>query len=151
MPEKSLNLLSRLRRMLVIGVVFVLATAVILIKARPTTTAAPLSSSALPEAQLDRALKAGKPVLAFFHSNTCEQCLVMINTMDQVFPEFASSVALIDVNVYDADNEALLRRVRLQYIPTLVFYDRAGKSTPHIGVLEPDTLRERLVELIGAD
>ena len=57
-------------------------------------------------------------------------------------------MTLIDVNVYDAENnEALLQRVRLQYIPMLVFYDRAGNSTLHIGVLEPDALREQLAEI----
>ena len=80
---------SWLRQVVVLGVVFILAAAVILVKERPVPAAPPLSSSVLPEAQLDRALKAGKPVLAFFHSNTCEQCLIMIDTVEQVFPEFA--------------------------------------------------------------
>jgi len=138
------------RKVWIVIAVIAIAAAIFLLK-QPPAQQAPPSSSALPEAQLDRALKAGKPVLAFFHSNSCEQCIMMIDTVKQVFPEFASSVTLIDVNVYDDQNEALLRRVRLQYIPMLVFYDRAGNSTPHIGVLAPEKLRARLGALSGAD
>jgi thiol:disulfide interchange protein len=140
----------KIQKLLIVFGVIAVAVGLLLLKGKPTP-AEPLSSSALPEAQLDRALEAGKPVLAFFHSNSCEQCLIMIDTVKQVFPEFVSSVALIDVNVYDDQNAALLRRVRLQYIPMLVFYDRNGNSKPHIGVLEPAALRARLAELSGAD
>jgi len=138
------------RKLWIVIVVIAIAAAVLLLK-EPPAQETPRSSSALPAAQLDRALKAGKPVLAFFHSNSCEQCIIMIDTIKQVFPEYSSTVALIDVNVYDDQNEALLRRVRLQYIPMLVFYDRSGNSTPHIGVLEPEKLRARLAELSGTD
>ncbi len=110
----------------------------------------PASTSALPEAQLARALSTGKPALAFFHSNNCEQCIIMIETVDQVFPQFADTVDLIDVNVYDPKNEPLLKKVGLQYIPTLVFYDRSGQAQTHVGVLEAGALRQRLTSLAGA-
>jgi thiol:disulfide interchange protein len=89
----------------------------------------------LPEAQLARAIQDGQPVLAFFHSNNCRQCVVMIDTVDQVYPEFADQVALVDIDVYDARNTKLMKAVRLQYIPTLIFYDRTGNGQVSVGAM----------------
>lgn len=139
---------SRLAQFLVIGGVILLALVVLTLKDQPQTQTT-VSNSALPEAQLERALSAGMPTLAFFHSNNCEQCLIMIKTVDQVLPEFAGAVTLVDVNVYDPNNEPLLRKVRLQYIPTLVFFDRSGQGQIHVGVMEPDVLRQQLSKLVG--
>jgi thiol:disulfide interchange protein len=68
----------------------------------------------------------------------------------QVFPEFSSSVALIDIDVYDPNNQALLKSVGLQYIPTLIFYDQHGQDETFVGVMEPQTLRARLMSLAVA-
>jgi thiol:disulfide interchange protein len=106
--------------------------------------------SILPETQLEEALEAGKPTLAFFHSDDCQQCIIMIDTVEQVFPEFSTSVTLIDINVYDPNNEPLLRRVELQYIPTLVFFDENGKGEPYVGVMTVDELRQHLISITGA-
>ncbi len=100
------------------------------------------SSEGLPEAELARALNAGQPALAFFHSNNCHQCIVMIETISQVYPEFADTVALVDINVYDEHNERLLQVVRIQYIPTLIFYDRTGNKQVSVGVMEAEQLRQ---------
>jgi hypothetical protein len=63
----------------------------------------------LPEVQLMRALDAGTPALAFFHSSICDSCKEMTAIVAEVYPEFAGSVALVDVDVYDERNKALLR------------------------------------------
>lgn len=106
-------------------------------------------AEALPAVQLQRALQAGQPTLAFFHSNNCYQCLVMIDTVDQVYPEFAPFVARVDVNVSDDRNSDLLRQVRIQVIPTLIFYDHQGQEQVHLGVMEPLDLRRQLAGLSG--
>jgi thiol-disulfide isomerase/thioredoxin len=149
MPKKKRRKPSRWPQILIISGIFLLALVILALK-NQSQPEAPASTSALPEAQLERALSAGKPVLAFFHSNNCEQCIIMIETVDQVFPEFAASIDLIDVNVYDRNNEPLLQKVGLQYIPTLVFYDRAGQPQTHVGVMEANILRQRLTSLTGA-
>lgn len=142
---------SRLAQFLILGGVILVVVAILALKDAPQQ-AAPVTgaSSALPEAELERALRARKPTLAFFHSNNCEQCLIMIDTVAQVYPEFAKTVALVDVNVYDASNAGLLRKVGLQYIPMLVFYDAAGEQQSHIGVMEAEALRQQLGSLTGA-
>ena len=115
------------------------------------TTAPPAqpTPTLLPEAQLDQLLAAGEPAFVFFHSNNCYQCIHMIEIVEQVHPDFAGSVPLVDVNVYDERNGSLLQRAGLRYIPTLVFVDRAGQSKTHVGVLEAEALREQLQALAG--
>ncbi len=114
-------------------------------------TAAPAQPSPtptlLPEAQLDLLLAAGKPTLAFFHSNTCMQCVRMTEIVQQVYPDFADAVALVDVNVYDQQNENLLQRGGIRVIPTLIFIDRTGQGVVYTGVMEPDALRTELETL----
>jgi len=116
-------------------------------------TAEQLDAAALaalsPEEQLDRLLAAGRPILIFFHSTTCKQCVEMTKIVDQVYPAFEGRVHLVDVNVYDKGNQNLLRRARLQVIPTLIFIDRGGAGLGYSGVMPADGLREQLEALAG--
>ena len=112
----------------------------------PEATSTP-ALNLLPEAQLDRLLQAGEPVFLFFHSNTCTQCIRMTGIVEEVYPDFSDSVALVDVNVYDERNKGLLQRANIRAIPTLIFVDREGEVGGHVGVMEPDALREQLQEL----
>ena len=140
---------SRPLQLTIVGVVILVAVFILMVKDKPQA-AATGSSSALPQAQLDRAIQAGKPALAFYHSNSCDQCIIMIDIVEQVYPEFSKTVALVDVNVYDPENEALLRSARIQFIPTLVFYNAQGQADTHVGVMEAGVLQTRLTELGGA-
>ena len=117
-------------------------------QAQPDAATLPTSGE-LPETQLSRYLAAGKPTLGFYHSNTCDQCIQMTKIIDQLYPEFASSVALVDVNVYDARNSELLRKAGIRYIPTLIFYDRTGRTQTSVGVMEAAKLRQQLQVLGG--
>jgi thiol:disulfide interchange protein len=110
-------------------------------------TAAP---TGLPETQLDQLLAAKHPTLAFFHSDTCQQCIEMTQIVQQVYPEFAGSVALVDVNVYDDRNARLLQRASIRVIPTLVFFNREGKGQVTTGVMQPAQLRQALQSLGGS-
>jgi len=111
------------------------------------TTAPSLTPNLLPEAQLDRLLRAGEPMFLFFHSNTCAQCVKMTGIVEEVYPDFSDSVALVDVNVYDQRNKSLLQRANIRAIPTLIFVDREGEVGGYVGVMEPDALREQLRKL----
>ena len=71
----------------------------------------------------------------------------MMDTVAQVYPEFTDSVTLVDVNVYDEQNQALLKRVELQYIPTLIFFDRSGQGEVSVGVMEAEQLKQTLASL----
>ncbi len=54
-----------------------------------------------PADQLNQALTTGKPTLVFMHSTTCQSCIDMMKVVDQVYPEFAGQIALVDVDVND--------------------------------------------------
>jgi thiol:disulfide interchange protein len=147
MPGKKRSTSQLAQLLIVIGVILLAAVILALKERQGTQGSAPGSS--LPEAQIDQALSHGEPTLAFFHSDHCDQCLIMIDIVDQVYPEYAQSVRLVDVNVYDPNNKALLRRVGLQYIPMLLFLDHNGNGKSVVGVMEADLLRQQLNTLAG--
>jgi thiol:disulfide interchange protein len=140
-------------KLLVLGGFMILVAVFLGIKASQKETLTPFTHdpNQSAEVQLDQALEARWPVLAFFHSNNCVQCLIMIETVADVYPEFREQVVLVDVDVYNDFNRPLLGRVRLQYIPTLIFYDRAGNPTSYVGVMESSDLKASLKKLSGED
>jgi len=139
---------NNLARNLVVVGVLALAAALLLIKAGNKPLEAPAETSGpLPAVQLQNALAEHRPTLAFFHSYNCQQCIDMMEIVQQVYPEFTDSIVLVDINVYDERNESLLRQVGLQFIPTLIFYDRIGKNEISVGVMEAEQLRKKLSAL----
>jgi len=102
-----------------------------------------------PEAQLDRLVTAGQPTLAFFHSDNCVQCIKMMDVVDQVYPEFRETVALVDVNVYDERNSRLLQRAGIRAIPTQIFFDSSRQGWVIMGAMTPEQFREQLQKLAG--
>lgn len=104
-----------------------------------------------PEAHLDRLLAEGQPIFAFFHSDTCYQCTEMDKIVQQVHPEFAGQVALVDVNVYDEANQALLQRAGIRVIPTLIFIDQAGQGEVTTGVMPAEQLQAKLTALAARE
>lgn len=102
-----------------------------------------------PESQFDQHLAAGKPIVAFFHSNDCVQCVKMIEVVEQVYPDFAARVALVDVNVYDRQDQNLLRRTGIRAIPTMIFIDAAGQGQAVIGQMAVGDFRGQLQRISG--
>lgn len=154
MPSKRIakrktKQLNHLPRILVLAGIVLLVAVVWVIKnqpVEPTAAASPADASA--EELLDFYLAEGKPTLTFFHSNTCHSCIVMMEIVAQVYPEFEDTVGLVDVDVYDSNNNSLLRRAGIQSIPTLVFIDRHGEGQVSIGVIDSDQLRQQLAALL---
>lgn len=126
--------------LIIAGLVLLVATLVLFKNQSQPTPPADL----LPEAQLAAARQDNQPAFVFLHSTDCIPCKEMMDIVDQVFPEFEGSVALVDVNVYDKRNIELMRSEGLQVIPTLVFYDRQGVRQTHMGVMEPAQFRTTL-------
>ncbi|MGB2911541.1 MAG: thioredoxin domain-containing protein [Anaerolineales bacterium] len=131
-------------KIFIVVCVVIMAAFILAYKNQPE---AEVTTAESPAELLTSATHNKQPVLAFFHSNTCDSCLHMVAIVDQVFPEFADSVTLVDVNVYDRQNQPLLNEVGLQYIPTLYFYDASGQPQIHIGVMEASQLRQTLNDL----
>lgn len=104
-------------------------------------------SAASLETQLDQALNDRRPTFVFLHSTDCIPCKAMMETVAEVYPEYQESVTLIDVDIYDQQNQNILRRERLQSIPTLVFYDAQGIRQVYIGAMQPDHFRDVMTQL----
>ncbi len=124
----------------------------------PATSAAKPASAQVPattvsggtaEAQLGRLLAAGQPALGFYHSTNCAKCKEMMAIVAEVYPEFESTVGLVDVDVYDKTNTKLLQVARIYAIPTQIFYDKSGQQETVLGVMTAEALREKLRFLAG--
>jgi thiol-disulfide isomerase/thioredoxin len=138
-----------LPKILIFAGIVVLVLVVFFVKNQPSQSQSAVPADQSLEAQFDGYLKEGKPTFAFFHSTNCHSCIVMMDTVAQVYPEFKDGVALVDVDVYDDQNGNLLRRAGINSIPTLVFIDRKGQGKVTIGVIEADQLRQQLQILKG--
>jgi len=109
------------------------------------------TSSATLEAQLDQALRAGRPTFVFLHSLNCIPCKEMMKTVADVYPDFQDLIVLIDVDIYDQSNSNVLHREGLQSIPTLVFYNAQGTRQVFIGAMPPDQFRDTLTMLAAGN
>lgn len=137
---------SLLPKILILAGIAVVIGLIFFIKNQPTVATAPVNES--PEALLDRSIGEGKAVFAFFHSNNCHSCIVMMNTVAEVYPEFSGEIVLVDVDVYDPQNENLLRRGNIRTIPTQIFINRDAVGKISFGAMEADLLREHLQALL---
>lgn len=74
----------------------------------------------------------------------------MTEIVNQVYPAFSQSVALVDVNVYDERNANLLSRAGIRVIPTLIFFNQQGQGQMTMGVMQPEQFRQQLQMLSGS-
>jgi thiol:disulfide interchange protein len=135
-----------IRPLALVGVVLV-AAIILFVKNQPEK--APPANSEPAEVQLDYYLGQRKPTLAFFHSNNCYSCLLMVERVGLIHSEFAEQVALVDIDVYDPRNQNLLRKAGITTIPTLVFLSAQGEAEIIMGIMEEDQLRQHLQNIMG--
>jgi thioredoxin-like negative regulator of GroEL len=146
---------NSLMTILVLAGLGVVIAGILLLKGQqqPAATAisAPAAASLVfagpPSEQFQQSLAARHPTVVFMHSNNCIPCQAMMEVVDEVYPEFATQVVLVDVDVYDRTNTALMQQLGLRVIPTTVFFDRQGQGQQFMGVMEPDDLRDTLRQL----
>jgi thiol:disulfide interchange protein len=129
--------------LLILAGIVLLLVAVFVFKNGDNTSA---SAPAL-EAQLDQALVNNRPTLVFLHSLDCIPCKAMMQTVADVYPGYQDSIVLIDVDIYDQRNANILRRERLQSIPTLVFYNAQGARQVFIGAMPAEQFSDVLTQL----
>lgn len=141
-PEQWIRLLVVLGVILAVGII-------LLVKNQPAKIAPANTEPA--QVQLDYYLSERKPTLAFFHSNNCYSCLVMVEMVELIHPEFAEEVALVDIDVYDPRNQDLLRKAGITTIPTMVFLSSKGEAEVIMGIMEEDQLRQQLQNIRGAN
>jgi thioredoxin 1 len=97
-------------------------------------------------ARVDQALASGRPTLLEFGANSCSQCRKMSAVMAALAPRFAGRADLIQVDV--GNEYDLTRRFKVIVIPTLVFFDTAGREVGrHHGFLEETKVAQILGDL----
>lgn len=148
-PPRALRRWSQILILLSVAIVVVLVLSAKGQPSGPVSSPGTIDVSEAPEVTLDRALAAGRPTLAFFHSLTCESCIEMTAIVGQVYPEFRGTITLVDVNVYEDRNQPLLTRAKILGIPTLVLMDRTGRAQSFPGVMDARLLRQHLQGLAG--
>ena len=142
-PSLKLNWIPML---LGVASVAIVIAGIALLKAQnaPAAAIAGVPGGALPADQLNESLAQGKPALVFMHSTSCQSCIDMMKVVDQVYPEFAGQVTLVDVDVYDDANLPLMQKLGLKYIPTVVVYNTQGQSWQNVGLMQPEEFRKQL-------
>jgi len=85
----------------------------------------------------------GKPLIADFGLGFCMQCRKQAETLKEIRETFGDKVILRMVNV--GKEQALTSRYGVEWIPTLVFIDAAGKVVlKKVGPLGYDEIRNQL-------
>lgn len=148
MPKRHSHKTSNLPQVLAIGGLVLIILAIFTFKGNLQAAEPTEEPNMSNEAKLDLALAEHAPVMAFYHSTNRQQCLIMIDFVNEDYPEFSTTVELVDINVHAPNNSSLLQRVGLQYIPTMIFYDREGQSVTRVGVMEAEELHQTLINLV---
>lgn len=149
MPKlKKSNINRNLPKIFILVGFIVLVAGILLFKNQTEEQKVQVDSNETAEQQLDRLMESGEVVFAFIHSNNCQTCIDMMQTVDTVYPEYKDKVALVDVDVYDPINQKLLQRAGVSYIPTQIFIDPNGEGKVQVGAMSPDELRSALNELL---
>lgn len=89
----------------------------------------------------DRVLKADKPVLVEFYSDTCIPCKMMSPVLSQLETELEGKLDIVKVNVgYEPE---LTEKYEVQASPTLIFFKDGNEASRIRGaVKKPDILAE---------
>jgi len=99
--------------------------------------------------QLTEHRTAGDAVVVYFHSPDCSSCEQVQASLNTVYPEFKNSVILLDVDVTNLRERALVEQVGVQTAPTLLLVNAAGEEKVIVGEISPEDLRSELVTLSG--
>ena len=94
----------------------------------------------------DLARDAGKPVIADFGLGLCKQCKQQTATLKEVEATYGDRVVVRMVMVNK--EQALVERYQVELIPTLVFFDPAGKEAfRKVGPLPYKEIRDQLARM----
>lgn len=114
---------------------------------RLQTIATPTPSTNTGE-EFKKAIQSGKPILVDFGSNSCMPCRQIRPILKEISQEYTGKATVLVIDVYKY--KELAGEYRVQVIPTLIFFDKAGKEVyRHMGAWDKDSIVKKLAE-IGA-
>jgi thioredoxin 1 len=98
------------------------------------------------EEDFKKAIVSGKPVLVDFGANSCLPCRQLRPVLKEIAKEHTGKANILVIDVYKYQD--LAREYKIQLIPTLVFFDVAGKEVfRNVGVLEKEKIVAKLKEI----
>ena len=90
-----------------------------------------------------QAMKTGKPVLVDFGANSCMPCRQIRPILKEIEKEYTGKASVLIIDVYKYQD--LAREHKVQLIPTLIFFDKAGKEVfRHVGAWDKDSIVGKL-------
>jgi hypothetical protein len=92
-----------------------------------------------------------KPTLAFFHSNNCYSCLVMVDMVELIHPEFAEQVPWW---ILMCTTRAIRIAAQMPVLPPFLPWYLSvlkGEAEVIMGIMEEDQLRQQLQNIMGAN
>ena len=90
----------------------------------------------------DELLQSEKLVIVDFWATWCGPCRMLSPLLDEVEAEMADKVAVVKVNVDDADEIAM--RFRIMSIPTLLFFKNGAMVDRSVGAMPKSALVDKI-------
>lgn len=103
-----------------------------------------------PTTVYEEALEAGKPILVYFHSDSCQACAELSAAIDVAVPEYEGRLSFVNAFTNDPAGRQFAELFSFQFIPTSFFLSPDGEVLDfHTGVLTEEELRQRLDDLVA--
>jgi len=98
------------------------------------------------EANFLKALAGGKPMVVDFGSNSCIPCRQLRPVLQKVRKDHTGKLEVLIIDI--RNNQKLASDYQIQVIPTVVFFDPAGKEVfRHQGFMSEDKVKEQLAKM----
>jgi thioredoxin 1 len=98
------------------------------------------------EGDFRKALTGGKPMVVDFGSNSCIPCRQLRPVLQKIRKDYTGKLEVLIIDV--RNNQKLASDYQIQVIPTVVFFDRAGKEIfRHQGFMSEEKVKEQLAKM----
>jgi thioredoxin 1 len=95
--------------------------------------------------EFKKAIQSGKPVLVDFGANSCMPCRQIRPILKEISQQYTGKATVLVIDVYKY--KELAGEYHVQVIPTLIFFDKAGKEVfRHMGAWDKDSIVSKLKE-----
>jgi thioredoxin 1 len=97
------------------------------------------------EADFRKALTGGKPMVVDFGSNSCIPCRQLRPVLQKIQKDYTGKLEVLIIDI--RNNQKLASDYQIQVIPTVVFFDPAGKEVfRHQGFMSEEKVKEQLAK-----
>ena len=98
------------------------------------------------EADFRKALSGGKPMVVDFGSNSCIPCRQLRPVLQKIRQDYTGKLEVLIIDI--RNNQKLASDYQIQVIPTVIFFDPAGKEVfRHQGFMSEEKVKEQLAKL----